>query len=79
VTVICVPAAATSSAAVMFSDEDKIITIQGKEFEYEDILLFKREGKSIIVLFNDTEQIKKFVNKEDNPPYCCTSIYRRNI
>lgn len=61
-------AAAAIYALENSSDENKITSIQGKKFEYEDILLFKREDKRIIVIFNDTEQIKKFVNEEGKPP-----------
>ena len=43
---------------------DKITSIQGKEFDYSDVLLLKRDGNRIIVMLNDEEQLKKFSNKE---------------
>jgi len=47
---------------------DKITSIQGKEFNYSDVLLLKRDGNRIIVMLNDEEQLKKFSNKEGDAP-----------
>jgi len=47
---------------------DKITSIQGKEFEYSDVLLLKKDGNRIIVMLNDEEQLKKFSSKEGDAP-----------
>ena len=38
-----------------------MITKQGKEVNYSDILLYSVDKKNIIVIVNDEEQMKKFM------------------
>jgi len=48
----------------------KIKSIQGKEFNYSDILCYQKVGNQIVVILNDKEQMRKYAvsrEKEDFP------------
>lgn len=47
---------------------DKITSIQGKEFDYGDVLLCKKTNEKLVLLLNDREQLLKFTNEGIDAP-----------